>query len=216
MLMVRLTPLAMSVEWPPSELWSAPVESRRLTAAAGSVAQVAFGAILVGVGTLYADQWAAVVRETLFLCGVFHIAAVVNLVPVAPSDGHIFFGFAWRTRPAWLSVVVTVLLALLSPLALTAAQFEQGYVRAYLTSFIATGGLVPLAGDPASADRRAEVLVSSTVAKRPRLGRPYGNLHGAGVSRWNDFCGMARIGSRWRNRRRRAPRPALRALERVS
>jgi len=141
---VRLTPLLMMAEWPPNELWHAPVRSRRLTAAAGSGGQMALGvALLVGAAML-ANRWSPLVHEIVFLCGALHVAAVGNLLPVAHTDGHIFFGSAWNTRPPWLSLVACVLLAFPAPLAITAGQFEHGFVRAYLGSLITTDGLVPL------------------------------------------------------------------------
>ena len=141
---LRLTPLLMMTDWPPDELWRAPDTSRRVTAAAGTFAQMLFGAVLLLAAGSAGSHWAAPVQEAVFLCGVFHLAGLANLLPTPDSDGHILFGAAWRTRPSWLVVLAATVAQIVVPLAITAVRFDQGLVRAYVTSMTAPSNLVPL------------------------------------------------------------------------
>ena len=141
---VRLTPLRMMADWPPNELWDAPASSRRLTAAAGSMSELLFGAALILAVTTLGTQWASPVQEVVLLAGILHVSAVANLLPVQGSDGHVLFGTAWRTRPSWLSLLVAQLPQIAVPVALTALLFEQGIVRGYLSSLMTPSNLVAL------------------------------------------------------------------------
>ena len=69
LLAVRLTPLFMAVEWPSNVLWHAPRASRRLTAAAGSSAQVTFGLALLAAAGAFGLGWPPVVHEAIVLSG---------------------------------------------------------------------------------------------------------------------------------------------------
>jgi hypothetical protein len=102
---LRLTLLFMGADFPDEALWQATANTRRPTAVAGSVVQAAFGMILLLIARLLWQQWPTIVHETVFLCGVLHIAALANLLPVAQADGHLLFGRAWFSRRPWLSQV---------------------------------------------------------------------------------------------------------------
>jgi hypothetical protein len=84
------------------------------------------------------------VQKVVFLTGLLHVTAVANLLLVQDSDGHVLSGRAWRTRPSWLSLLVATLTQFVVPLALTALCFEQGLVRAYLSSLMTPSNMVPL------------------------------------------------------------------------
>ena len=142
---VRLTPLLMVTDFPDGELETAPVISRRLIALAGSTVEAGFGLALLASAIAIGQYWAPVVQETVYLCGVVHVAALANLLPGPQMDGHVLFGRAWHTRPAWLGLLAVVLLMFPLPLAVTALNFPHGYIRAYVAWLSTPSGYVPLA-----------------------------------------------------------------------
>ena len=142
---VRLTPLLMVTDFPDGELETAPLTSRRLIALAGSAVEAGFGLVLLASRVAVGQSWAPLVQETVFLCGVVHVAALANLLPVAQMDGHLLFGRAWHTRPAWLGLLAVVLLMFPMSLAVTALGFPHGYIRAYVTWLSTPSGYVPFA-----------------------------------------------------------------------
>ena len=85
LLAVRLTPLLMAADWPSNEVWQAPGDSRGLTAAAGSAAQVAFGIALLAARGVLGPRWPPFVQEAIFLSAPTDVGAIGNPLPVPQS-----------------------------------------------------------------------------------------------------------------------------------
>ena len=129
---IRIGPLRMAVDFPDGAVWSASPPARRRTALAGAVAQAVFGGCLLVASTAW--SWPGP-SELIWLIGLVHVAALANLLPVDGADGAYLVAAAWRARPAWLPVVLAVLLQAGLPLVGTAVRFESGVVHAELLGF---------------------------------------------------------------------------------
>jgi len=121
---IRLTPIAMAVDFSDGAVWAADTNARRRTALAGSTAQAVFGLALMA---------AAPTNELVFLIGAVHVAALANLLPVDGADGEYLLGRAWRL-PNWLGLLVVIGIQAGVPLVLGTARFEDGVIHAAISS----------------------------------------------------------------------------------
>jgi hypothetical protein len=136
---IRLGLLRMAVDFPDGAVWSAHPTTRRRTALAGSLAQAVFGLGLLAISAAWSRPGPS---ELIWLIGLVHLAALANLLPVDGADGAYLVAGAWRARPAWLPVVVAVLLQAGLPLLGTALRFQGGVVHAELVGFSGPGDVL--------------------------------------------------------------------------
>jgi hypothetical protein len=132
-----------SPTWQSSELWQAPRASRRLTAAAGSAAQVAFGiGLLASAGSFRTQsrRWCMRRSSCRELCTRRRRQSVSSAEDRWPC-------------PFWADLERSIELAGTcarhaagdaGPLLIAALQFGHGVVRAYLSSLVSGSCLMPL------------------------------------------------------------------------
>ena len=136
---IRFGLLRMAVDFPDGAVWLAHPTTRRRTALAGSLAQAGFGLSLLVISAAWSRPGPS---ELIWLIGLVHVAALANLLPVDGADGAYLVAAAWRARPAWLPVLLVVLLQAGLPLLGTALRFSGGVVHAELVGFSSPGDVL--------------------------------------------------------------------------
>jgi hypothetical protein len=130
---LRLGVLTMAVDMRDRTLWAAEANARKNTALAGSLAQAAFGALLIAAARLCESSQ---ISEPVLLVGLLHVAGLSHLLPVSGAAGENILGFGktWRVRPGWLASLPLLLIQMLLAVATTVAAFPNGTVHAYVIS----------------------------------------------------------------------------------
>jgi hypothetical protein len=108
--------------------------ARWTVSTAGIVARVAFGLGVVVIASAMGSTWAPARQETVTLVGWLYVeGGLLSLLPLRNDafDGAVLWDRTWTVRSSWLPYAVVVAFGLACA-GLTAIQYPNGYIRAWL------------------------------------------------------------------------------------